>query len=32
MKENNLFGMYMKLEQQSYLGQMGFRNIEDQEG
>lgn len=29
IKQNNLLRVYMKLEQQSYSGQMGFRNIEE---
>ena len=29
MKQNNLLRVYMKLEQQSYSGQMGFRNVEE---
>lgn len=32
MKQNNLLRVYMKLEQHSYSGQMGFRNIEEGEG
>lgn len=29
MKQNNLFRVYMKLEQHSYSGQMGFGNTEE---
>lgn len=29
MKQNNLLRVYMKLEQQSYSGLMGFRNTEE---
>lgn len=32
MKQNNLLRVYMKLEQHSYSGQMGFRNMEEGEG